>query len=25
MMVKDLNSNCPALSPLSVRFYPRRG
>jgi hypothetical protein len=25
MMVKDLTSNCPSLSPLSVRFCLRRG
>jgi hypothetical protein len=25
MMVKDLNSNCLSLSPLSVRFCLRRG
>jgi hypothetical protein len=25
MMVKDLDSNCPSLSPLSVRFCLRRG
>jgi len=25
MMVKDLNSNCPSLSPLSVPFCLRRG
>ena len=25
MMVKDLNSNCLSLSPLSVRFWLRRG